>query len=95
MPFITAVEPEFSTSLCERDLHPHAPGEKSELFHSLNGGFAELEVLEFLYALVFLFKPSNLLETGTGHGFGTLALAKGVSRNGFGKLQRFFLTLSG
>jgi len=87
VPFITTVEPEFSTILCERDLHPHAPGERAELFHALNGGSAELEVLEFLYALVFLFKPSHLLETGTGNGFGTLALVKAVARNGFGTIH--------
>ena len=71
----------------EADIHPHCREERADLFHSFTGGGAELEVAQFLKALVFLFKPSNILETGTGEGYATLAIADGIKQNGFGKLH--------
>jgi len=73
--------------IAESDVHRHTGSERAELFHAVNGGSAELEVLEFLYSLVFLFKPGLILETGTGCGLATLAIASAVARNGFGALH--------
>lgn len=75
--------PVFSESM----LHPHCEEERAHLFHSFTGGAGEQEVLQFLQSLVFLFKPSNLLETGTGGGYATIALAAGIRQNGFGHLH--------
>lgn len=71
----------------ESQMHPHHPDERAELFHSAEPGAAELEVLNFLNALVYLFKPSVLLETGTGSGLTTFALASAMMANGFGHLS--------
>ncbi len=71
---------------CEAVLHPHAPEERAELFHAANGGSTEYEYLTLLNALVFATKPKLVIETGTHHGFGTLALASAIAANGFGKL---------
>lgn len=71
----------------ESSLHAHCPEERAHLFHAYTGGAGEHEVLEFLHALVFLFKPHNVLETGTGAGFATYAMADAILRNGFGRLH--------
>lgn len=70
----------------EADLHPHHPAEASELYHALDVGSTELEVLQFLAALVCLFKPRHILETGTWQGWGTLTLASAARANGFGRI---------
>jgi len=44
----------------------------------------EVEVLDFLYALVVMLKPQRVVETGCYHGFGTERLARGCKDNGFG-----------
>jgi predicted O-methyltransferase YrrM len=70
----------------EGAIHPHAPEECAELYHSIDNGSTEIEVLNFLHALVHLFKPGLVLETGTFLGFGTCALSSGLKANGFGRL---------
>jgi predicted O-methyltransferase YrrM len=47
---------------------------------------AEVEVLEFLTCLVTTLKPSLIVETGSFAGMSTVALARGVAKNGFGKI---------
>jgi predicted O-methyltransferase YrrM len=47
---------------------------------------AELEVLDFLKALVITIKPSLILETGTFIGHSSIRMAEGLRQNGFGKL---------
>jgi prolipoprotein diacylglyceryl transferase len=47
---------------------------------------AEVEVLEFLRALVTTLKPNLVVETGTFMGISSLWIAEGLKRNGFGKL---------
>jgi predicted O-methyltransferase YrrM len=47
---------------------------------------AELEVLEFLATLVTTIKPTLVVETGSFLGVSTEWIAKGLERNGFGKI---------
>ena len=49
----------------------------------------ELEVAEFLYALVRLEKPTLVIESGAGKGYSTLAIAGALQRNGRGSLRSF------
>lgn len=77
----------FGPAHVESSIHPHSPAERAHLFRSFDGGSTELEVLNFLNALVILLKPENVLETGCGQGFGTIALAAGLADNGLGTLQ--------
>ena len=49
-------------------------------------GSAEIEVLEFLYALVRMLKPENICETGSYFGLSTCALAQGLKDNRQGKI---------
>lgn len=44
----------------------------------------ELEVAEFLWALVRALKPAIVVESGTGEGYATYALAAGCEANGRG-----------
>ena len=47
---------------------------------------AELEVLEFLATLVTTIKPRLIVETGSFLGVSTEWMARGLERNGFGKI---------
>src|SRR5271170_5860905 len=47
---------------------------------------AELEVLEFLATLVTTVKPHLVVETGSFLGVSTEWIARGMERNGFGKV---------
>lgn len=47
---------------------------------------AELEVLEFIATLVTTIKPRLVVETGSFLGVSTEWIAKGLERNGFGKV---------
>ena len=47
---------------------------------------AELEVLDFLKAIVTTVKPELIVETGTFSGLSTLRLAEGLKANGFGRV---------
>lgn len=71
----------------ESSVHPHDPIEKAELYGAVDGTAAEVEVLNFINALVCLYKPRTLLETGTGSGFGTIAIAAAIEFNGLGHLE--------
>ena len=70
----------------ESDIHPHCPEEKAELFSSFEQGSVELEVMDFLYGLVRLFKPKRIMETGTHYGISAVALGIACQQNGFGKV---------
>ena len=50
-------------------------------------GSAEIEVLEFLYSMVRLIKPTHILETGTYLGWSAAYMAQGVKENGFGSVE--------
>lgn len=68
----------------ESDAHPHCPEEHAEWLHCAPMGPTEFEALNFLFASVLLYKPNNILETGTENGFSAVALASAVDFNGFG-----------
>jgi len=66
--------------------HPHCQLEQASLFQTFEGAGTEIETLWLLWALVRITKPQLVLETGTLHGIGTLALASALKENGRGKL---------
>jgi len=70
----------------ESEIHPHAPAECAELYHAIDSGSTELETLNFINALVCLFKPVKALETGTFLGYGTCAITAGLKSNRRGHL---------
>src|SRR5260370_33242306 len=47
---------------------------------------AEVEVLDFLKAIVTTIKPEVVVETGTFSGLSTLRIAEGLKANGFGRV---------
>jgi predicted O-methyltransferase YrrM len=57
-----------------------------QLWHMADSQSTELEVLDFLKALVTTVKPQLVVETGTFLGYGTIALAQGLKSNGFGRI---------
>jgi len=72
------------TEVSEQSFHPHCPEEKGDLFHIMNDHGSEFEVMNFLHAIVLLFKPVNILETGMQNGYSTLAMASACEFNGQG-----------
>src|SRR5713101_3064044 len=55
-----------------------------ERWHMYDSMTAEVEVLDFLKALVTTVKPELVVETGTFSGLSTLRIAEGLKANGFG-----------
>ena len=58
-------------------------------WHALDGMAVELEVAEFLHALVRAVKPKLILESGAGKGFGSVAIQLALNENERGKLVTF------
>lgn len=61
--------------------------DQSGFYSMWDDGSVECEAGEFLTALVRITKPTNILETGTYHGYSTAYLATGVKENGFGRVE--------
>ena len=57
-----------------------------ERWHMYDSLSAEVEVLDFLKALVTALKPELVVETGTFSGLSTLRIAEGLQANGFGRI---------
>lgn len=57
-----------------------------ERWHMFDGMTAEVEVLEFLRAVVTTVKPRLVVETGTFLGVSTLWIAEALKQNRFGKV---------
>lgn len=57
-----------------------------EYWHSENTGSTEIEVTEFIAALVRLLQPEYVLETGTYQGQTAKAIGEALQANGHGKL---------
>lgn len=70
----------------ESMVHPHTSEEKANLFSSMDMGSTEVETINFINSIVYCFKPSLVLETGTYLGCGTIAIAQALCANGFGKV---------
>jgi prolipoprotein diacylglyceryl transferase len=57
-----------------------------ERWHMYDSMSAEVEVLDFLKALVTTIKPELVVETGTFSGLSTLRIAEGLKQNGVGRV---------
>jgi prolipoprotein diacylglyceryl transferase len=57
-----------------------------ERWHMYDSMSAEVEVLDFLKALVTTIKPELVVETGTFSGLSTLRIAEGLKENGVGRV---------
>ncbi len=57
-----------------------------ERWHMYDSMSAEVEVLDFLKALVIMTKPELVVETGTFSGLSTLRIAEGLKQNGVGRV---------
>jgi len=57
-----------------------------ERWHMYDSMSAEVEVLDFLKALVLAIKPELVVETGTFSGLSTLRIAEGLKENGVGRV---------
>jgi len=57
-----------------------------ERWHMYDSMSAEVEVLDFLKALVITIKPELVVETGTFSGLSTLRIAEGLRENGGGRV---------
>jgi predicted O-methyltransferase YrrM len=57
-----------------------------ERWHMYDSMTAEVEVLDFLKALVITVKPELVVETGTFSGLSTLRIAEGLKENGVGRM---------
>lgn len=64
------------------------PFNKSKLgFSSFNDAGVEIETGEFLYSMVRLLKPKNVLETGTHWGIGAAYMGQALKDNNQGQLN--------
>lgn len=68
----------------EPEFHQHCPG-----FSMFNTGSVEVEIAEFLYSLVRVLKPANILETGTHLGVSTLYMALALRENEKGLIYTY------
>lgn len=59
---------------------------RPELWKMLDSQTSEMEVLDFLKALVMTVKPRLIVETGTFIGYSAIKMAEGLKANGFGKV---------
>jgi len=57
-----------------------------ELWKMVDSQTSEMEVLDFLKALVVTVKPRLIVETGTFIGYSAIKMAEGLKANGFGKI---------
>ena len=65
--------------------HPTVCCPKPHLWSCYDSEGTEVEVVDFLSALVVMLKPEVLIETGCYKGYGTEQIARGVVANGFGE----------
>ncbi len=69
------------------ELSSQGVGELAPRFWSMfDSRTPEVECVELIHSLVRLKKPSNVLETGGWRGYTTVAIAKALTANGFGKV---------
>jgi prolipoprotein diacylglyceryl transferase len=73
--------------LVQKEYHratPECP--HPERWRMFDGQTAEVEVLEFLKAMVTTLKPQLVVETGTFMGLSTVRIAEGLKQNGLGRV---------
>jgi prolipoprotein diacylglyceryl transferase len=71
----------------QREYHKPTPEcPHPERWHMYDSMSAEVEVLDFLKALVITVKPELVVETGTFSGLSTLHIAEGLKVNGVGRV---------
>jgi predicted O-methyltransferase YrrM len=73
------VQPEIAT--------PAVRDKPARLWSMFDAFTAEIEVLDFLYALCRMLKPHRILETGTWVGRSSVAFASALRDNGFGHID--------
>jgi len=73
-------------SIQEEYVSPTPECPHPELWHMVDSQTSELEVVEFLKAIVTTVKPGLVVETGTFIGYTAVKIAEGLKANGFGKL---------
>ena len=66
-------------------LHPEVSDWTGKNFMMFDDGGVELEVGEFLYGLVRVMKPENILTTGVYTGISDMYIAQALVDNGTGK----------
>ncbi|GAG97598.1 unnamed protein product, partial [marine sediment metagenome] len=77
----------FGGRICPENVaHHHCKEERAVLFQTFEGGGSEIETLWLLWAIARMVKPGLVLETGTFHGVGTVALANALKVNRGGKV---------
>lgn len=69
----------------EKTIHA-VNGTPARLWSMFDGFTAEVEVIDLLFILTRLVKPSYVLETGTWLGLSSCAIGRGLKTNGFGHL---------
>jgi len=62
-------------------------GATGNMYKSYDDGGVEIEVGEFLYSLVRMVKPKNILETGLYSAISTMYMASAVKSNGHGQID--------
>ncbi|HYM79257.1 MAG TPA: class I SAM-dependent methyltransferase [Candidatus Dormibacteraeota bacterium] len=78
---------EFSSSLSQivqEESPPSVECPEPQLWSMYDGMATEVEVLQFLYALIRMLKPATIIETGTYLGYGTAHLALAAAHNDLG-----------
>jgi predicted O-methyltransferase YrrM len=76
-----------SAGTLQPEMHrPSTECPEPERWSMIDSMTAELEVLEFLATMVTTIKPRLVVETGSFLGVSTEWIAKGLERNGFGKV---------
>lgn len=61
--------------------------ESTGKFYSFNDAGVEIETGEFLYGMIRVLKPANVLETGTHWGIGSAYMGQALKDNGTGQLD--------
>jgi hypothetical protein len=72
--------------IIEKTGWPLLPEPTNENYSMFNTGGVESEVGEFLYSLVILLKPDQILETGTYHGVSSTYMALALKNNNKGHI---------
>lgn len=70
------------------------PGTTGIVYKQFNSGSTEVEVSEYLYALVKLLKPDNILETGCYSGISAMYMGQALKENGRGSITTLEIDIS-